>query len=432
MKILIISYYFPPYITLGSIRPGKMAKYFIRQGHEVRVIAAKEPLLAGQIPKTLELEIPVSYVSYTDWFDINKFSRTAYQKIFKRKNLPITFHHHSSKDNNKFFQRISQSIRSIINIPDAKYGWKSRASKRADEIIEKWKPDIIYATALPLTSIIIGSTIAKKYKIPFVAEFRDLWVDSHDYAFQKWRKKIDRIIERNALSNANVIITVSEPLAQTLRQSYHKNVEVIHNGFDNEDFNKIKSNKSPAKRLTLSYMGTFYYPYQDPKILFEAIKDFSCEELSVQFYTSEICMGYIQAQAELFGVLDKVTINKIVPHEQAIEIQLHSDILIHFLWDNPKQKGIMSAKLLEYIGADRTIYVLGAKNDISELIVNSRIGIHFDNVEQLKNALNGAMIKKRSGESFTSNIPNEIKTQFSRRHQAEQLIKIFEKILHQS
>jgi hypothetical protein len=38
MRILLLSWYFPPGNTIGAIRVGKLARYLHAAGHDVRVI----------------------------------------------------------------------------------------------------------------------------------------------------------------------------------------------------------------------------------------------------------------------------------------------------------------------------------------------------------------------------------------------------------
>ena len=63
MRILLVSMYFPPYNAIGSIRAGKLAKYLLEHGHDVRIITAER---TGP-PKTLPLEVPLDRVLYTPW-----------------------------------------------------------------------------------------------------------------------------------------------------------------------------------------------------------------------------------------------------------------------------------------------------------------------------------------------------------------------------
>jgi len=53
MKVLIVSFWFPPANVVGAIRVGKLARYLDRHGYDVRVLTAK---LGGD--QSLPLEIP--------------------------------------------------------------------------------------------------------------------------------------------------------------------------------------------------------------------------------------------------------------------------------------------------------------------------------------------------------------------------------------
>src|SRR3954470_13508009 len=68
MRILIVSYAFPPFNSIGGVRVGKTAKYLVHAGHDVRVIAAQDQPFAPTLP----LEIPEQNVRYTRWLNIRK------------------------------------------------------------------------------------------------------------------------------------------------------------------------------------------------------------------------------------------------------------------------------------------------------------------------------------------------------------------------
>ncbi len=40
MKILVVSWFFPPSSTMGALRTGKLAHYLGEHGHDVHVLAA--------------------------------------------------------------------------------------------------------------------------------------------------------------------------------------------------------------------------------------------------------------------------------------------------------------------------------------------------------------------------------------------------------
>src|SRR5437879_2507563 len=73
MKILFITYYFPPYNAIGAIRTGKTAKYLTGLGNEVKGISAKDQPLQPN----LMVEIPEENVTRTTWVNIAKAGEMA-------------------------------------------------------------------------------------------------------------------------------------------------------------------------------------------------------------------------------------------------------------------------------------------------------------------------------------------------------------------
>ena len=62
MKVLIVSFAFPPSNVIGAVRVGKFARYLDRRGHDVRVLATD--LVED---RSLPLEISRERVFYTEY-----------------------------------------------------------------------------------------------------------------------------------------------------------------------------------------------------------------------------------------------------------------------------------------------------------------------------------------------------------------------------
>src|SRR5215472_1187786 len=67
LKILIVSWYFPPVNTIGAVRVGKFARFLIERGHDIAVVAGSN----WGHPETLPLGIPLQHVIYASWTDVN-------------------------------------------------------------------------------------------------------------------------------------------------------------------------------------------------------------------------------------------------------------------------------------------------------------------------------------------------------------------------
>src|SRR5262245_31775504 len=59
-RLLLVSYYFPPYSSMAAIRLGKLAKHFTARGWDVRALSAH-----GHERQALALEIPAERVVHT-------------------------------------------------------------------------------------------------------------------------------------------------------------------------------------------------------------------------------------------------------------------------------------------------------------------------------------------------------------------------------
>ncbi|MCH7554209.1 MAG: hypothetical protein IIC82_09470 [Chloroflexi bacterium] len=76
MRILLVSYYFPPTNAIGAVRVGKLAKYLLAQGHDVRVLTAAEPYL----PKSLPVEFPERRIVRTRTVDLDRLPLKVFRK----------------------------------------------------------------------------------------------------------------------------------------------------------------------------------------------------------------------------------------------------------------------------------------------------------------------------------------------------------------
>ena len=73
MRILLITWYFPPANTIAAVRLGRFAQHLLGQGHDVRVLCARDiPFL-----QTLAKHIPEERVERTRWRDVNALPRLA-------------------------------------------------------------------------------------------------------------------------------------------------------------------------------------------------------------------------------------------------------------------------------------------------------------------------------------------------------------------
>jgi len=414
MKILVISFYFPPYNSIASVRVGKIAKYLEKFGHEIKVISAqKGPLLCN-----LDIEIPIKNVTYTQW------------RKLAPDNLKTNFREMVAGSNRlyHFTRQCWRVLKSAIYFPDEFIGWTPYAIKAAKEIVNIWKPDIIFVSVSPYSSLFVASRISAEFKIPWIADFRDLWTDNPCYPFGGLRKMIERKIEKKVLSQAAGLCTVSEPLAQKLRLKFKGPVEIICNGFDPKDYDLFVGSTHGSKevKLNIVYIGTIYDDYQDPSPLFSALKRFDKSDIKVSFYGT--LSPRLRSLVKKMGVEERVEFKDPVPYIQSLNIQKNADILLFLLWINTEEKGMYTGKLFEYLGSGRPILGVGPDSDVAaDLIKERNLGIILNSSDDIYWQLKRWLEEKEQKGSIPS-LPVQSRHGFSREEQAKRLEKFMLKI----
>ena len=365
MRILLISYYFPPFNNIGAVRAGKLAEYWLRAGHDVRVISARDQPLAPSLP----MQFPLEKVRYAAWLNVNTLPEMAMGGRGK-----VVSQGYSRQGS--FLGKGGKIYKTLFNFPDGQIGWFPFAVREGKKLIrEGWRPDLIYASAKPFTSLLIAKKLAAKYRIPWVAEFRDLWSDNHYYEFPEWRRWIEERLEKRVLSSASAVVTVSEPLAETLRRKLALPVATILNGFDPKDYRQTAEKLFLDNQLNIVYTGMIYAGKQDPSALFMALKGLrSRDRIRVHFFGRYL--QEIERLAEQHGVRHLISVSGAVPYEKAIQIQMQGDILLLLLWNDKNERGVYTGKLFEYFGARHPILAIGSESGVAgELIEERKAGI---------------------------------------------------------
>jgi glycosyltransferase involved in cell wall biosynthesis len=399
MKVLILSWYFPPSNTIGAIRVGKLAKYLMRHNVDVRVVTAREPDLS----KTLPLEIPAERVTWTRAIDINRpidVVGNLRNRLLRRSPKPgggAAPGASSAGDGNgggrgsllgRVLSTVSDYYLNLSNLPDRYVGWLPWAIAGARRTCRDWKPDLIYVTGPPFTAFLAGHHLSRKLGVPWIAEFRDRWADDPYFEAPDWRMALLDRMERRVAGSASGIVTVSEPWSAFYRAKYGKPVATIYNGYDPQDFPlqpdppplaASPASSSAPSDLTITYAGVLYSGRRDPSALFEALALLGPERsrIRIEFYGSD--PGLVLPPAERAGVSDRVTVYPPVPYKQSLDIQRRSDVLLLLQWNNPREQGNVPAKLFEYFGVLRPILGIGLEDGVPARLIRERQAGFFSN-----------------------------------------------------
>ena len=393
---------------------GKMAKYFKQLGYEVRVITYKHHSedLSAPVEIPAENSIEIEAATFEQVINDNYFNHTIPGKLFVR------------------FKKAFTHRKLSFLLPNSSWSWYSEAVEKAEKITESWKPDLIYSSALPISSHFIARKVADGYKIAWVAEFRDLWSGGHGARVNSVSSFFLKKIEKWLLKPAMGLITVSDPLAAYLRLLHKKKVSVIYNGFDENPYagKSYQKEKHDADLLTIVYTGSIYEG-RDPDVLFEALRHLGNlrKKIQVKFYTFK--SPELEQKIKNYNLEGCVKLMDFIPYSESLRIQSEADILLYLSYSSTTHhgRGILSGKVFEYLGAKRPILSIGA--DADHLLIQQGLMIHFNDAQKLKKQILSWIDEKEKNGFIKMSGDRALVKQYSRKHQTKKAIKFINSLL---
>lgn len=429
MRILIISWFFPPANTVAAVRLGGVACHLLNTGQEVRVITARD--IPAQ--QTLANMVNEGRVHRTTWRQPLAWYRQLRGKIAHQPNRagradhtnwPPTMHVGSRRRNRPLWKAL---LRDQLFFPDKSSGWITPAVREGCRVCDGWQPDIVFASGPPFSTLVAAYNIARHAELPLVCEFRDRWWDDPYYPPTlpcTWRQ---RLLEWRIATYARGLTTVSEPWAETYRTRYRKPVAVVYNGFDGAVPPKgghecaAAPAAFPGNTLNVLYTGGIYPGRRDPRPLFQALDRNSDLRNRVRIWFYGTAEWHVRPLADECGVGHCVHLEPAVAHDTAIQLQQRADILLLMQWNDPREQGNVPGKFFEYLGAGRPILLLGLHGGVPDGILRQRdAGVLANDPEAIAGHLTRWLeLKDQNG--AVPGIPPEARAGFERREQFEKL-----------
>ncbi|MBQ6101566.1 MAG: glycosyltransferase family 4 protein [Bacteroidales bacterium] len=432
-RVLIITYYWPPSGGSGVQRWLKMSKYLPENGWQPVIYTtenAEYPIVDPSLEKDIAPEAEVIRRPIVEPYTFYK----RFLGIKKDETVKAGFI--EEKEKKKGWKAdLSLWIRGNLFIPDARCWWVRPSVRYLKEYLKEHPVDAIISTGPPHSMHLIAMKLKKELGIPWIADFRDPWTEIDyydDLHLTKWADRKHHKLERQVLTQADKVVTVGWDCARSLGRLGNRNVRVVPNGYDWE----IDANQQPAplsQEFTLTHLGVVT-PSRNTPQLWNALKELKEENEGFGSKLKIRLVGQVDQSVteslEAAGLKGNTEIIPYIPHDEILQMQQSSQVLLLLINNTPNAKGILTGKLFEYLVSGRPILCIGPEDgDAARVISQAKAGttVGFDDKEKMKAALKDWFEKYNRQELRA--LTSESIRQFSRQSQCKHYVVLLDAII---
>lgn len=375
-KALIITYYWPPAGGPGVQRWLKFVKYLPEFGVDPVVYCPENP----SYPITdLQLEDEVSNTVTVLKQPINEPYKFA-NLLSKKSSKTISSGIIPKKKKQSLIERLLLYVRGNFFIPDARKGWVKPSVAYLSEYIKNEGIETIITTGPPHSLHLIGLQLKAQLNVKWIADFRDPWttIGYHkDLKLTKSSRQKHELLEQNVLQSADQIIVTSTVTKQEFALKTQQPITVITNGYDTYAIERPEKDQ----RFTIAHIGSLLSE-RNPTQLWDALRELIAEneafKTAFQLNLIGVVSDDVLQTLSSYQLDNYVNVVGYVNHEEAMQFQMQSQVLLLIEIDSQVSKAIIPGKLFEYMVSNTPILAIGPQeSDVEDIIKTTNTGHYF-------------------------------------------------------
>ena len=362
LKVLLVSYSFPPLGGTGVMRAASLARYFPAEGIELHVLTARNAAAVGSDPNSLK-DIPSEVTIHPTWaldlpFGIKKRIKT----LIAGAKAPAGDSAVKTPGKPSFFKRV---IGDFLQ-PDPQVTWLPVLTHAARRIVRKRNIDVVIVTVPPFSAMMLLESLREEFPgVASVVDFRDEWLTttfelvSFLSNSSAHTREIAQRAEAGAVKSSTAIVAVTEAARRVIRARYPQEPDskfhVIPNGFDATRLRRAGGSSQPRSdgKILVTHVGTVYAS-TEPTTLVKGLQSLP-PEVRLRFRLRFI--GHIEEprfRDALLQLGEMVELKGYLPQLEALAAMNESDYVLLLNLD-PLNVG---GKFYDYVGGGKPI--LGA------------------------------------------------------------------------
>jgi glycosyltransferase involved in cell wall biosynthesis len=248
MRVLIVSFYFPPAGGGGVQRVLKLCRHLPELGVDVDVLAPDDPKWSAVDPGLAD-EIPASTTVHRARYRGPSHVQTPAARLAAASGVRAVG------------VRAALLGRSAL-LPDPEVAWLPDAVRAGTRAVRERGIDVVLSTSPPNSVHLIGAAIARRTGVPHVADFRDSWLANPHRRYERRSVRAKRAVEgriaHRALRGVAALSAVTPSIAEEVTELAPAGtpVRVIANGCDFDEFEGLAYARSD--RLRIVHAGSFF------------------------------------------------------------------------------------------------------------------------------------------------------------------------------
>lgn len=435
MRILVISYFFPPSRSAGVIRVRKLTGYWTQSGHDVTVVTSDDVIgLRGRAPDGQDQDLRR--------VQIERVPTPLRPKLLEmwRAHGRTTVRSKQRTDRPSLPDRVgfARRVRDQVLLPDHAILWGPQASRRALDLLRIRYFDVVFATGNPWSNLISAAWVARRAGLPLAVDFRDPWADGPVYAgldgWSAWERLAHRHLEGWVCRQASAVTATTGKIASRIGYRWPNAVspQVVENGYDPAESAAVHVAQDPGVfRIVMTSSFRAGHRIQAFVTALRRVVERGAlgrRKLIFSFAGTSRPMGVEKGLADYLadvGLRHILDDRGFVPRREALELQASADLLLFVETEfGSLPGGMVGTEFYEYLSTGRPILLLD-QPDSAVWDVGRSAGTvrRYDRDDDagIFEALSAAVEGHWSGKPDWAWIGR-----FSRKAQADRMIEIFE------
>ncbi|MDD4148523.1 MAG: glycosyltransferase [Bacteroidales bacterium] len=374
-KTLILAYDFPPYVSVGGLRPYSWYKYF----HEFDI----HPIVVTR-------QWGNKYGNHLDYIapgeaDKTIIEETEFGTIIRTPYKPNLSNRLLLKYGENRFKLIRKSITAYYEIMQFLFfiGPKSDLYFEAKKYLKNNKVDVIIATGRPFILFKYAAKLSIKFKIPWIADYRDPWSQSSSYRKKYLHRFFSSISEKKIVRSASHITTASEYFKYRLSKLFvNKNITVIGNGYDPDSLIGVNSISQNDKILSIAMLGSLYNWHPIESFLFVLANFVVLEDacVNLNFYGTNNVEKVAQIIKNEYPILQPmVTFYPRMDNQSVLKELASNNVLLLFNY-----YAFVGTKIFDYLVVNRKILFCYTEEPKAKVLRNKYYGFNDNFAKEIE------------------------------------------------